>query len=242
MRPEYSILITNYNTINTIEESLCSILNQIDDRFEVVVVDNKSNDGSEKILREFRMQGKIKLISTKCSRGRGRQIAFENSKGETLITNMDMDVIFKHKLKELLKIYSQLDKGKEFIVAPVPIISHKIIENVGGWRDLQRDEDVELNYRLNKIGVKFIDTHIDIVVHHSLSWEHKGYWYILCDKYIFLRDKMRIGIKISKLYKDRKGSWRKSYGCFLFLILLLLAKITYKFKECYYATNKKEVQ
>lgn len=229
----YSVLITNYNTVDTVRESLESILKQIDNSFEVIVVDNNSRDGSKKILKEFQEQGKIKLISAKCSRGKGRQIAFENSKGETLITNMDMDVIFKPKLKELLKIYSQLNKDKEFIVAPVPIISREIIEKVGGWRDLQRDEDVELNCRLSKISVKFIDTHIDIAEYHSLSWEHKGYWYILWDKYIFLRDKMRIGIKMSELYKDRKGSWRKSYGCILFLILLSLAKVTYRFKECY---------
>lgn len=233
MKPKYSILITNYNTVDMVRDSLKSILSQIDDTFEVIVVDNNSKDGSEKILKEFQEHGKINLISTKCSRGKGRQIAFENSKEETLITNMDMDVIFKPKLKELLKIYSQLNKDNEFIVAPVPIISRKIIEKVGGWRNLQRDEDVELNYRLSKIGVKFIDTHIDIVEYHLLSWEHKGYWYILWDKYVFLRDKMRVGIKMSELYRGRKGSWRKSYGCLLFLILLTLAKVTYKFKECY---------
>lgn len=71
MKSKYSILITNYNTVDTIKQSLESILSQIDNNFEVIVVDNKSKDGSEKILKEFEKQGKIKVISIKCSRGRG---------------------------------------------------------------------------------------------------------------------------------------------------------------------------
>ena len=120
-----------------------------------------------------------------------------------------------------------------FIVTPIPIISRNLIENVGGWHDLQRDEDTELNCRLKQNNIKFIDTDINIVEKHSLSWEHNGYWYLLWDKYVTLRDKMRFGIKMNELYEERKGSWKKSYGSILFLILLLLAKITYKFKECY---------
>lgn len=233
-KPKYSILITNYNTVRTIKQSLESVLKQIDNNFEVVVVDSNSKDGSEKILKEFEKQGKVKLISTKCSRGKGRQIAFENSKGETLITNIDMDMIYKPKLKEILKIYSKLsNKYETFIVYPMPIISRKLIEKVGGWHDLQRDEDVELNCRLTQNNIEFINTDIDIVEKHSLSWEHNGYWYLLWDKYVTLRDKMRYGIKMNELYKERTGSWRKSYGCILFIILLLLAKITYKFKKCY---------
>lgn len=110
MKPRDSILIINYNTPDTIKLSLESILSQIDNDFEVIVVDNKSKDISEKIPKEFESQGKIKFISIKCSRGQGRQIAFENSKGEVLITNRDMDTIFKPKLKEELKLFH---KGKK---------------------------------------------------------------------------------------------------------------------------------
>jgi len=61
---KYSICITHYNNYPTVEASLNSILNQIDDNFEVIVIDNFSNDGSERILKNFSEQEKIfKILS-----------------------------------------------------------------------------------------------------------------------------------------------------------------------------------
>jgi len=70
MTIKYSICITNYNNKETISECINSILNQIDSRFEIVVVDNMSNDGSERILSEMAELGTIHLIRMKCSRGK----------------------------------------------------------------------------------------------------------------------------------------------------------------------------
>ncbi|MEM2087155.1 MAG: glycosyltransferase [Thermoproteota archaeon] len=60
--PKYSVCITCRNEAKTIRASLDSILNQIDDRFEVIVVDSKSTDGTLEILKEYVEHGKIKLI------------------------------------------------------------------------------------------------------------------------------------------------------------------------------------
>jgi glycosyltransferase involved in cell wall biosynthesis len=234
MKPKYSILITNYNTIYTLIQSLESILNQIDNTFEIVVVDNNSHDGSNEILKNYGKKGYIKLISVKCSRGRGRQIAFENSKGEIVITNMDMDTIFKPKLTKVLELYKQHEKDY-LLFKGGAIISRKLIKKVGGWHDLQRGEDTELVIRLKDIGVESMDSGIDIVETHFLSWDQKGYIYILYDRYILLRDKMRVGMKMNELYNStmRENLWKTRYGAVVFVALLFLAKVTYKFKECY---------
>ena len=234
MKPKYSILITNYNTIYTVVQSLESILNQTDNSFEIVVVDNNSIDGSDEILESYDKKGHIKLISAKCSRGKGRQIAFENSTGETVITNMDMDTIFKPELAKVLELYKHHEKDY-LLFKGGAIISRKLIEKVGGWHDLQRGEDTELVARLKKMGVESVDSHIDIVEQHFLSWNEKGYFYILYDKYILLRDKMRVGMKMKELYNStmRENLWKTKWGSVIFVGLLLLANLTYKFKECY---------
>lgn len=161
-----------------------------------------------------------------------------------MITNMDMDTIFKPKLKEVLELYHQLEKEYEKFVLCFcggGVISRKLIEEIGGWHDLQRGEDIELNYRLKQVGVKFINSRIDLVKHHLLSWEQKGYWYLLWDKYILLRDKMRVGMTMRELYRGnmRNGLWRDTiYGTFLYISLLILARITYRFKPCYYTMRR----
>src|SRR5437870_11443577 len=69
---KYSICVTNYNNAPTLRQSVESILNQIDSSFEIVVVYNKSTDGSQLVLREHSDSGKLKLISARCSRGEGQ--------------------------------------------------------------------------------------------------------------------------------------------------------------------------
>jgi glycosyltransferase involved in cell wall biosynthesis len=160
---EYSICITHFNNAPTVKQSLESILNQIDDRFEVVVVDNRSTDGSYEILKEFASMGKIKLVQAKSSRGKGREIAFQNSKGKYIVANMDMDDVFKPRLRDLLARYHAIAEGKllwayskakggfwggeSFTIAP-----RNLIEELGGWRDLQIFEDLELCSRAARHG------------------------------------------------------------------------------------------
>src|ERR1700733_1394153 len=144
--PTYSICITHFNNAPTVRNSLESILSQLNDEFEVIVVDNKSTDGSYEILKEFADAGKIKLIQAKSSRGKGREIAFENSKGEYIVANLDMDDIFKPRLRELLARYHEVTEGKLLWAysrmkgkgfwggESFTIVPRGLLQEIGGWR------------------------------------------------------------------------------------------------------------
>jgi len=157
---QHSICITCCNEIETIRQSLDSILNQIDNTFEIVVVDSHSDDGSLDVLSEYAKRGTIKLIVKKCNRGMGRQTAFENSSGEFIISHMDLDDIFKPELKELLGLYHAkfedclLYVSKRPNSAGITIGSRELIARIGGWRSLQYSEDWDLWARAAKL-VKF---------------------------------------------------------------------------------------
>jgi glycosyltransferase involved in cell wall biosynthesis len=71
----YSICVTHKNDGRTLKASLDSLLCQIDDEFEVIIVDSKSSDGSHQVLRRLESEGKIRLFVKNCSRGAGRQLA-----------------------------------------------------------------------------------------------------------------------------------------------------------------------
>jgi glycosyltransferase involved in cell wall biosynthesis len=149
---KYSVCITHHNNAETLRDSLDSILNQIDGSFEVVVVDSQSNDGSEGILREYHENGKIKLISRKCSRGQGRQIALENSLGYYVISHIDMDDVYSRQLVELIGHYHAKCEGKIMVAISSPgdwtqnvtIGPRELIMKIGGWRDLQWGDDWDL--------------------------------------------------------------------------------------------------
>ena len=163
MSVTYSICITCRNNINTVEASLESILSQTSDKFEVIVVDAKSNDGTLQVLQKYAKSGCIKLIVKKCSRGKGRQIAFENSKGDYIIANMDLDDVFMPKLKDLLDFYRKHYGGKILLAITgiskklrglqnITICDRNILKKLGGWRDLQYAEDWDLWSRGAKMG------------------------------------------------------------------------------------------
>lgn len=208
MKPTYSICMTHYNNASTLKRSLKSILSQTGPDFEIVVVDNKSNDGSENILRDYSDRGVLKLISARCSRGQGRQIAFENSSGDYVIANLDFDDVFKPRLKELLGNYLEKSEGnllwahsidhrgfwggESFTIAPRHLLSR-----LGGWRDLQFGEDWELARRAARAGM-YRWTYFQLLEQTNAHVERKTFIGRLRFRYVRYRDLLRCGRRVFK--------------------------------------------
>lgn len=96
----YTIAICNYNMAETLEESLKSILNQIDDRFEVLVVDDASTDESQTILEK--LAGEYDQLRTlyldpdpNRKLGETRNISVQESNGEYVILDLDVDDVYQ---------------------------------------------------------------------------------------------------------------------------------------------------
>jgi glycosyltransferase involved in cell wall biosynthesis len=160
---KYSLCMTHRNNSKTVEASLDSVLVQIDGSFEVVVVDAESTDGSLEKLRRYSDEGKIKLIVRKCSRGRGRQLAFEGSSGKYIIANVDLDEIYRASLNDMLKFYHTNCEGMVVLnvfdsarnlrgFQNVTVAPADAVREIGGWHDLQYGEDWEFWARAAKAG------------------------------------------------------------------------------------------
>jgi glycosyltransferase involved in cell wall biosynthesis len=83
-----SFCSTVYNNYNTIEHGILSLIKavkRLDVRYEIVVVDNFSSDGTYELLLRLRREiPTLKIIRKKCSRGSGRQLAFYYSSGDVI--------------------------------------------------------------------------------------------------------------------------------------------------------------
>ena len=150
---KYSICMTNYNTEDVLERSLDSIISKINSHdFEIVVVDAKSKDNSLQILKNYAQNyGNMKIISKKCLRGMGRQIAFKNAKGNIIIT-ADSDTIYNDNWIQLIRTYEQNNFNFALSAWFTQIYPRDLLEQVGGWNNLQYWEDVEGWSRVAKIG------------------------------------------------------------------------------------------
>ncbi|BAB59689.1 glycosyl transferase [Thermoplasma volcanium GSS1] len=173
-----SVVITIKNEAKNIQKLLDSLFNNDYEHFEVVVVDDMSNDGTEGIVKKY---DKVKYIRTRCSRGEGRNIGAMNSSFENILFT-DGDAIVsngwiggmvsvlnngfeiaigktvytgkKRYIQDRVKIYFN---GIE-ITAPSVNLAYKkrAFFSLGGFdKRFVTAEDIDLNLRAAMSGFKF---------------------------------------------------------------------------------------
>jgi glycosyltransferase involved in cell wall biosynthesis len=194
VNPVYSVCITNFNSGDTIQDSLDSILREADGRFELVVSDNYSTDASATALEELSVAGKVRLSREKCSRGVGRQIAFENSAGRYIISGLDTDdILLPGRLTSVLDFYHNKCEGKVLRVKEggITIAPRQLIQELGGWRDLQFGENWDLSERAARIG-KYSWTFF-LVANRSSHPDKRTFFGMHKRRYTRYRDNMRLG-------------------------------------------------
>jgi glycosyltransferase involved in cell wall biosynthesis len=228
---KYSILSTTYNAFRTIRKSLKSVLTQIDDDFEIIVVDNFSDDGTLEYLRSLSEGGRIRLLVAKCNRGEGRQIALEHARGEYVIAKVDYDLIYKPVFKRLLEYYVKKErKLDDFVLyANVMISSKKFLMGIGGWRPLQWGENYELYKRLIDMGKLY-------VCRASVNLDHMkfkvGFLGMLKTSYVNYRDSLRMRLKFRVIGKEILVKHGLSH-CLPRFLILSLAWCASRFYEKY---------
>ena len=127
-KPLVSILISSYNKGNYLEECIKSCLKQTYSNCEIILLDNYSNDKTDKILKKFSKQVKI-LKKRKVTKFPSlNQIdllikAFKTSKG-SIICLLDADDFYHiKKIEKIEKIFSL--KKKNDVIFDLPIIKKK---------------------------------------------------------------------------------------------------------------------
>ena len=98
----FSVIIPTYNMLPFLKKAVRSVLNQKFKNFEVIVIDNCSNDGTENYLRGLKNK-KIKFfkIKNKGVIGKSRNLGIKKSKGNWLAFLDADDVWTKNKLYDV---------------------------------------------------------------------------------------------------------------------------------------------
>jgi len=134
MNPKFSIVIPVYNSEKNIEKlykDLIIELEKITNEFEVIFVDDFSQDSSFKILENLSLKDK-RIVVIKLERNFGQQNAIycglNYTKGNYVV-NLDDDL--QHNPKYINDMYLKLLDGYDIVYAVTKIKYHKKYRNIG---------------------------------------------------------------------------------------------------------------
>jgi len=138
LHTRFSIIVIHRNNFKTLERALSSILQNISDNDEIILVDNHSTDDSIEILETNDCFKKIKIIKNSCNAGYSiacNQGISEASGKYSIICNNDIELesSFLHDLEKIISA------NKSF-----GLIGPKIVNS---------DESIINSYSENKIGI-----------------------------------------------------------------------------------------
>lgn len=166
--PKVSIYATVFNNADVVKASLDSIINQLklfSTEFEFVVVDNFSVDGTYEILQGFsRRYPNFKVLRERCSRGKGRRIAFDNTIGKYAFY-VDLDAIYLPIFAKLISVSLDICGKNDVINNPsigFGFMHRDTMERIGNWYDLNVSEDIEFFARAVDRGV-----HVRVIPVHA---------------------------------------------------------------------------
>lgn len=155
--PRYTISIAHKDMERTVESSLRSILNQIDERFEVLVVDGGSTDGSLTTLRKLSDEYESLRLIVTGGQYEGlaaeRNFGVRKARGEHILLQLDADDHYEPVIRDFVKIYEELcntiPEGVFLSGSGLNIAPKKLLLDYGPYRSgIHRGEDADLWRRL----------------------------------------------------------------------------------------------
>ena len=150
-RPIISVIIPIYNSEKTIYSAICSVQNQNYKNFEILLIDDFSNDDSSKIIISLQEEDKrIKIIRNKKNMGAlySRNIGALKSKGEYIFPLDNDDLFF---LGDTLNFILKIAKENDFDVVGfrgIKIGNYK--DNIDNMSDLYNYENYPSNMIVNQ--------------------------------------------------------------------------------------------
>ena len=163
-------------------------------------------DDSIDFLKELQRKQIVQKISIeRCSRGKGRNLAYLLSSGTYLLSNIDMDVVYDPgKILLAIKDYHQRFEGKVLSVYGMMIVPRQAAEKLDGWKDLDRHEDNELALHAYELGLHAQNMSLNVVAEHIKDQSRNSLLPRTLESIQNFRDWFRIGMRFSDVPSDQK--------------------------------------
>lgn len=243
---KYSICICNYNMSYTLEKSLCSVLDQIDETYEVIVVDDGSSDNSLEILEKLSNNYenlKYYTLERDKSRklGKTRNYSVSKANGEYILLHIDTDDFWEPYINEFVKIFHEIESSFDHDILlsgqQINIGKKVFLQSHGPYRNTRRAEDRDLWLRLAAINAyqpikhKVFRSRLERPERSSLkksmrdTWDHLHYDF--CRGMPFSKYFMRLTKEV--LHKDYNSIKIKLYKVLILPFVYISSLFSEKF-------------
>jgi len=110
-KPKISLLIWTYNRAHLVERAIQSVLKQTYQDFELVLVNNGSQDNTRQVLEKYQGHEKIRIFHLEKNRGDlgGMNFSLDQIGGEWFATLGDDDEILENTFELLMKLPTEID-------------------------------------------------------------------------------------------------------------------------------------
>lgn len=230
MKPKYSICMCNYNMADTLDRSLTSILEQLDDHFEVLVVDDGSSDNSVEVLESLQQRyPRLRILTLdrdpKRKVGQTRNISIQNAQGEYVLLHLDCDDVYQPFITDFTKVFHRIEQciGKDILLSGQHINMGKrdfLIEH-GPYYNISGTEDRNMWVRFAAIGRYIPFNHIDFVTRIPLP-RKKQMIKALRNNWVHFQNDFRSGSLLKRyIYYELKKWDRLSWRLRLYRLLII---------------------
>lgn len=195
---------------STLKKALSSVLNQLNESFEVVIVDDGSSDDSVEIIRKLQLKySNLRLISLprnkKRTLGETRNISVQNARGEYVILHIDCDDFWHPFIIDFTKIFHKIEAiaGSAFLLSGTQFHIGKknfLLQN-GPYNKIHFGEDREMWFRLAKKNAWIPIDHVAFRERMELK-KAQHYRKLFLDTIRWVRDEIRQGSNLSNYVVD----------------------------------------
>jgi len=112
LSPFFTVVIPTYNRADLLPQSIQSVLNQIFQDFEIIVVDNFSSDNTREVMKQYESDPRIHYFRNEqnMERAYSRNVGLHNGKGEFLTLLDSDDLMYSNCLQDAFD-HVQADKS-----------------------------------------------------------------------------------------------------------------------------------
>jgi glycosyltransferase involved in cell wall biosynthesis len=147
--PTISIIITSYNRVNLITETLDSVINQTYHNWECIIVDDGSTDGTQNLIANYVKKDQRFVFYQRNRAPKGasccRNIGIENTKGEYIVFLDSDDIIIDKCLENRIKILNE-HPDYDFWVFRTGMFKLNIGDSTKTWNLLHKEKEDLLRF------------------------------------------------------------------------------------------------